>query len=577
MSPGEADRILFNGTIITVDSANTVAEAVAVKDGKIAAVGTEHDVMRWRGMGTKLTDLGGKTTLPGFVEPHSHLSLVGVKLKVANLSPPPIGSVGSLADLKQALRDYRESKDLMPGDWIIGMGYDDTAIAEKRHPTRQHLDEVSSDNPVFCLHISAHLAAVNSKALEIAGVDENTPDPEGGVFQRLPGSQVPNGVAEELAMSSLFAVMPTPSEEEAVKGIEDAVAYYASHGTTTAHDAAIKSPGQLALFRKMAGEGRLDIDVVGWPLFNVADEMLADFERDRVYRGRFRLGGLKLLLDGSIQGYTAFLSEPYHVQPGADELVGRDDIGEADQLLVQSDAPAHAPPLPRAEGGDYRGYPTFESQQEITGWLKNAYEKGWPVQCHTNGDAATDMLITAVRDAEAAYPGKDRRVVVVHAQTMREEQLDMAAELGMSPTFFPSHVYYWGDRHRDIFLGPERAARINPLRSALDRNIVFTGHHDAPVTPPDMLVPIWAAVNRLTASGEVLGPRQRIPAIEAIRMATINGAYQLFEEENKGSIEVGKLADFVVLSENPLTVDPMTIKDIQVLETIKEGKTIFKL
>jgi len=577
MRPGEADRILFNGTIVTVDSADTVAEAVAVKDGKIVAVGAQDEVMQWRGTGTELTDLKGKTALPGFVEPHSHLSFVGVKLNVANLSPPPIGPVGSLADLKQVLLEYKESKGLKPGDWIIGMGYDDTAMTEQRHPNREDLDEVSHENPILCLHISAHLAAMNSKALEMAGIDENTPDPEGGVFRRLPGLQVPNGVAEELAMFSLFAVLPTPSEEEAVKEIEDAIAYYASHGTTTAHDAAIKSPGQLALFRKMADEGQLDIDIVGWPLFNVADQMLANFEQDRVYRGRFRLGGLKLLLDGSIQGYTAFLSQPYHVQPMGDEPVGRDDIGEVDQLLVQSDAPADVLPLPQAEGGDYRGYPTFESQQEITGWLKKAYAKGWSVQCHTNGDAATDMLIAAVREAEVAYPGQDRRVVIVHAQTMREDQLDAAAELGMSPTFFPGHVYYWGDRHRDIFLGSERAARVNPLRSALDRGIVFTGHHDAPVTPADMLVPIWAAVNRVTASGEVLGPEQRIPAIEAIRAATINGAYQLFEEETKGSIEVGKLADFVVLSENPLKVDPMTIKDIQVLETIKEGETIFRL
>ena len=225
---------------------------------------------------------------------------------------------------------------------------------------------------------TAHLAAVNSKALEMAGIDEHTPDPEGGVFQRLPGSQVPSGVAEELAMFSLFAVLPMPSEEEAIKEIEDAVAYYASHGTTTAHDAAIKSPGQRALFLEMAGEGRLDIEDAGWPLFSVADQMLADSEQDRVYRGRFRLGGLKLLLDGSIQGYTAFLSQPYHIQPAADEPVGVDDIGEVDQLLVQSDAPADVTPLPQAEGGDNRGYPTIESQQEITGWLKKAYEKGWP-------------------------------------------------------------------------------------------------------------------------------------------------------------------------------------------------------
>jgi len=574
MTNKKADLILFGGDIITVDSANTVAEAVAIKDGKIAAVGTQAAVMAWRGPGTELNDLGGKTVLPGFVEPHSHVSMVGIKLAVADLSPPPMGPVGNFADLKRALLEYNESRNLEPGDWIIGMGYDDTAMAEGHHPTREVLDAISSENPIFLLHISGHLAAVNSEALEIAGIDENTPDPDGGRIQRLAGSQEPNGVLEEFAMFSLFEVLPTPSEEETAKQIEGAVAHYASHGTTTAHDAAIKSPEQLALYHSLAAAGRLAIDVVGWPL--LSDQMLANFEQDRHYRGRFRLGGLKILLDGSIQGYTGYLSQPYYIQPGADKPVGTDDVGEADHLLVKSDAPTEVAPLPHAEGRDYRGYPTFESQQEVTDWLKKAYEKNWPVQCHTNGDGATDMLIAAVREAEEAYPEKDRRVVIVHAQMMREDQLDAAKELGMTPSFFPSHIYYWGDRHREIFLGPERAARIDPLKSALDRGIVFTTHHDAPVTPADMLLPIWAAVNRVTSSGKELGPEQRIPVIEALRAVTINGAYQIFEEEIKGSIEPGKVADFVILSANPLVVDPMAIKDIQVEETIKEGKTIYR-
>lgn len=575
MSNKIADLILYGGDIITVDEANHVVAAIAVKDGKIAAMGTKDDVMQWRGEGTELIDLNGKAVLPGFIEPHSHISFVGVKLNVADLTPPPMGPVSSLADLKRVLLEYKEGSNIGPGEWIIGMGYDDTAMVEKRHPTCEDLDAVSSENPIFLLHISAHLAAVNSKALELAGIDETTDDPAGGAFQRFPDSRVPNGVAEELAMFSLFAALPAPGEEEAAKEIEDAVAHYASFGTTTAHDAAIKSSGQLALFRKLAGEGRLDIDLVGWPLFNVADQMLADFEKDRHYKGRFRLGGLKLILDGSIQGYTAFLSQPYHVQPGTDEPVGLDDVGEVDQLLVESTAPKDAQPLPRAESGDYRGYATFESQKEVTDWFMKAYEKGWPVQCHTNGDGATDMLITAVRAAEQAYPGEDRRVVIIHAQTMRDEQLDAAAELGMTPSFFPSHVYYWGDRHREIFLGPERAARIDPLKSALDRGIPFTIHHDAPVTPADNLLPIWAAVNRVTASGKKLGPEQCISVIDAIRAVTINGAYQIFEEDSKGSIEVGKLADLVILSDNPLKIDSMEIRNIKVLQTIKEGKTIF--
>jgi predicted amidohydrolase YtcJ len=295
MSYQEADLILYGGDIITVDNANNVVEALAIKDGKIAVAGTKDDVMQWRGELTELIDLNGKAVLPGFVEPHSHLSFMGVKLNVANLSPPPMGPVRSLADLKRVLLEYKESSNLLPGEWIIGMGYDDTAMVEKRHPTRDDLDEISSENPIFLLHISAHLAAVNSSALKLAGIDETTDDPAGGAFQRLPGSRVPNGVAEELAMFSFFAVLPTPSEEEAAKEIEDAVAHYASFGTTTAHDAAIKSLEQLALFRKLASESRLDIDIVGWPLFNVANQMLVDFEEDRHYQGRFRLGGLKLI------------------------------------------------------------------------------------------------------------------------------------------------------------------------------------------------------------------------------------------------------------------------------------------
>jgi predicted amidohydrolase YtcJ len=261
--------------------------------------------------------------------------------------------------------------------------------------------------------------------------------------------------------------------------------------------------------------------------------------------GRFRFGGMKVHTDGSIQGYTAHLTQPYHVQPPGQEI--------------------------------YSGFPSFESQERLDALFIDGYENGWQVMAHANGDAAIDMVINATKAAEARFPGGDRRTTIIHAQTIRDDQLDEVARLGLSLSFFPGHVYFWGDRHRDIFLGPQRAQRINPARSALDRGIPVTLHHDSPVTPPDILTVVGAAVNRVTSGGSPLGPDQRLTPLEAIRAVTIDAARQLFEEDRKGSIEVGKLADFVILSANPLTVDPMTIRDIAVEQTVKEGLTVWAL
>ena len=286
------------------------------------------------------------------------------------------------------------------------------------------------------------------------------------------------------------------------------------------------------------------LDVVAYPLYALALGMLeADDGRD--HRGRFRLGGMKLLTDGSIQGYTAYLSRPYHVPPA-----GRD--------------------------GSYAGFPTFTAQEKLNAAVADGYDHGWQVLAHANGDAAIAMVIEAARAAAEAQPGVDRRTTIIHAQTIREDQLEEVRELGLCLSFFPGHVYYWGDRHRDVFLGPERAARINPMRSALDRGIPMTLHHDSPVTPSDLLTVVWSAVNRVTSGGLELGPEQRLTPREAVRAITIDAARQLSEEEQKGSIEMDKVADLVVLSDNPLTVEPMAIRDIAVEETVKEGKTVFK-
>ena len=544
----EADLVYCGGDIITINDNQPFAEALAVKNGRILAVGTVDEVKVFKGPGTKTVDLDGKTMMPGLIDPHSHVTLTAAKLWGANISPPPVGTVTSYDALKRILREYMQARQVKPGEWIYGMGYDDTSMAEQRHPDRKLLDEVSAENPIIISHISGHVMAANSTALKLAGIDATTENPEGGVIQRYKDTTEPNGVLEETAIQLMFAGIPMPGPDRVAEELADTLAHYAKHGITTAQDGAVKIPEIVDIFKKMGREGRLPIDVIGYPLYEVSEQLLTGYVNDTAYQNHFRLGGLKMVLDGSIQAYTAYLSKPYHVQPD----------------------------IEAAENGAYRGYPMIESQDDVDEQVLAAYKNNWPLLCHTNGDAATDMLLSAVQKAESTYPGKDRRSVIIHAQTMREDQLDLAHELGMIPSFFPAHVYYWGDRHRDLFLGPERGHRVDPLKSALDRGMVFTGHHDCPVTPVDMMTVIWAAVNRVTSSGKQLGPEQRIPVIEALKMVTCYAAHQYFEEEIKGTLEPGKLADLVILSDNPLKIDPMSIKEIVIEETIKEGITIYR-
>jgi len=538
-APGPADRIFFGGDVVTVDARDSVAQAVAVRDGRIAAVGRRDDVMALAGPRTVLTDLAGRALLPGFIDAHGHLGMTGQKLACANLSPAPIGPVSRIADLQRELREQIERKGLRPGEWVVGMGYDDTAMEEGRHPAREDLDSVSREHPIVTVHVSGHLMGVNTMALEMAGISGATADPEGGHIRRRDDGE-PDGVLEETAMSPLFARMPQPGPEEAAEQVRAACEYYASFGATTAQEAALYQPSFVEACRALEAGGRLPLDVVAYPLLIYARAMLAAGGAET---GRFRFGGMKVHTDGSIQGYTAYLSSPYHLQP---------------------------------EGkSGYAGFPSFETQEKLNALVADGYENGWQVMAHANGDAAIGMVIEAAREAEARYPGGDRRTTIIHAQTIREDQLDEAKGLGLHLSFFPGHVYYWGDRHRDIFLGPKRAARINPMRSALDRGIPVTLHHDSPVTPPDMLTILWAAVNRVTSGGQELGPAQRLTAREAVRAVTIEAARQIFEEDRKGSVEAGKLADLVVLSANPLTVEPMAIRELTVAETVKEGGTVY--
>src|SRR5882672_6493585 len=575
-----ADTIYTNGVIITVNDAQPSAEAVGVKDGKILAVGARDDVMRHQGASTEVVDLKGRTMIPGFVDGHSHICDYGMLWGYPALNPPPVGDVKSIDDIVAIMRRFIEEKKIPRGVAVFGNGYDDSMLAERRHPAREDLDRISTEHPVVIIHASGHLGSANTPALEKVGFVKGAPNPKGGAIRCDPQTGAPTGVVEEQAVFNFLPLLPPKTDEQRLQTLIEIQCYYASFGITTAQDGQTLPPS-VSLLRKAAARGKLIIDIVSYPKWTFFEKALAgerevDVENARpgfasniesfhrcgapegqvdpnitqmvkeqigVYQNRLKFGGIKITCDGSPQGETAFLTRPY-LHP------------------------------PEGQPPNYRGYPTL-SQEELDRWFDAAYERDVQIIAHCNGDAAADMMIEAAGKAQRKHGKKNLRPVMVHAQTVRADQLDLMKELDVIPSFFSAHTFYWGDWHINETLGRERARHISPLRSALLRGMKFANHTDAPVTPPDQLMAIHSAVNRTSRSGVIVGPEERISPMDALKAVTIWGAYLYFEENEKGSIEPGKRADLVVLSANPLTVDGAAIKDIRVLQTIKDGRTIY--
>jgi predicted amidohydrolase YtcJ len=539
---GPADAVYLNGTILTINDDQPTAEAVAVKDGRILAVGDRSTIETLQGSSTQVIDLQGKTMLPGFVDSHGHAYMIGLQATTANLLPPPDGTGKDIPALQMLLTDWAANNPaaVEKVGWIAGFGYDDSQLAEQRHPTRQDLDQVSEDLPVVIIHQSGHLGVANSKALELAGITADTPDPEGGAFRREDGSQVPSGVAEEYAFFQLLATLAARFDD-AINDtlVEEGTQFLASFGYTTGQEGRSTGPA-IAAMQRVANSGNLAIDLVTYPdILGVQD-----IQPSRTYENRFRIGGAKLTIDGSPQGKTAWLSEPYFIPP---------------------------PGQPE----DYRGYAAIDEQTTAAA-VEKAFANGWQLLCHANGDAASDAYIAALRKAKAKYPDLDNRPVLIHGQVLREDQVDAYQELGVFPSLFPMHTFYWGDYHRDSVLGPKRSNNISPTGWVLDRGMMFGTHHDAPVANPDSMRVLSATVTRRSRTNDIIGPEHRVPVGTALKAMTIWPAWQHFEEDNKGSIEVGKLADFVILSDNPMTIAEDQIADIKVLETIKEGVSIYQ-
>lgn len=540
-SPPPADTIFTGGAIVTMDPARPRAAAVAVRGETIAAAGPLDDVMALRGDATRVVELGGRALLPGFIDTHGHFLAMGRSLDSLSLHPPPVGDVNTIDDVVRKIRAWITERSIPPGGLVLGIGYDDSLLAEGRHPNRDDLDRASTEHPVVLTHVSGHLRTANSAALADAGVSAATPDPPGGHIRRRAESREPDGVLEETA-GRLVAGGPFGGGAEDTDALaRRAIDVYLSHGTTTIQDGGTRADTVAAL-RAAAGREPFDADVAA---FAAAREP-GDAEHaihEPGYRGGFRVAGVKFLLDGSPQGRTAWLTEPY----------------------------AEGPP---GAAADYRAYPVLEPEVYKAG-AAQLIRRGVPIIAHANGDAAIDLMLDGVDEAVTGMEAlPDHRSVIIHAQLMRADQLDRAAALGAVPSFFAAHSFFWGDWHLRSF-GAARGSNVSPARWAVERGVHFTIHNDAPVVPPHIMRLVSIAVNRTTRSGHVLGPQQRLTVQEALHAVTLGAAYQYFEEDTKGSITAGKQADLIILERNPLAADPEDLENIRVLETFSRGRSVY--
>lgn len=527
-------KLYIHGTIITMDEQLPIAEAICIENGIITKVGSEKEILKLPHKEEECMDLQGKTMLPGFIDAHSHFSGVANALAQCDLQ-----DAKSFADIQSKMKSFIDENAIQPGEWVLGRGYDHNFLMEKHHPNRHLLDAISTKHPIVIVHASSHMGVVNTRALEIVGIDASLQDPKGGRYGREEGEFGLNGYMEEAAFLDFQKNIPMLSIDRMLKLFKKAQDIYASYGITTVQEGMMTEP-LLNILKKAAMEDYFWLDVIGYLDLKHCRSLMKQNAQLSSYVGHFRIGGYKMFLDGSPQGRTAWMTTPYQ----------------------------------NAEDG-YCGYPAW-TDEEVKEMIENALADKAQLIAHCNGDAAAEQYITQFERVHAMHPEwKMKRPVMIHAQLVRRDQLQRMPAIDMIPSFFIAHTYFWGDIHIENF-GKKRAASISPAKTAQELGLRYTFHQDSPILQPDMMRTLWCAVNRKTKGGAVLGESERVTPYEALKAITIHGAYQYFEEHQKGSISEGKLADLVILEENPLTCAPSKLYEIKVIETIKGGKTIYK-
>ena len=529
------EKLYFNGDIITMEGEGQYVEAVLVADGKIKAAGTYDEVAAQKGADCEIVDLQGKTLMPSFIDPHSHAASMA----------PMFASLCDLAvcnnfdEVAAALKKYIEEKQIPAGEMVVGINYDDSFLAEQRHPHRDLLDSVSTEHPIVIMHVSVHMIVANSLALASVNFNEDMAEIPGGEIGRYEDGRLDGYLAEAASYALIGGIFASMQQKMAQLWLV-AQDMYLSYGITTVQDGG-SAPAVVNMMQQFDKAGMVKMDTIVYTSYDpaLAEAWETVKALHRSYEGHVKLGGIKIVLDGSPQARTAWMTEPYE---------GSEECGVA-----------------------------IKKDEEVEACVKLALDLDAQLLAHCNGDATGDQYLNAVEKMLplSDNPNKENlRFTMIHCQTARKDQIEKMATLKMIPSIFVGHVNYWGDVHMKNF-GPVRGSRVSPVKDALDAGLVYNFHTDTPVVKPDMLHAVWTAVNRVTRSGRVIGEDQRISAYDALKGITINAAYAYFEEDSKGSIKEGKRADLVVLDANPLKVDPMAIKDIKILETIKDGVTVF--
>jgi predicted amidohydrolase YtcJ len=540
----KADEIYYGGDIITMEGdVPTYAEAIAIKDGTIIFVGSKADAQNFQGDSTTMNNLLGKTILPGFLDAHSHYYNALLVANQCNLYAPPSGTAGDVESIISALKNYAEERQIPKGEMIKGYGYNDTVMPDGELLNRDDLDKAFPDNPVRIDHVSMHGGVLNSLALEFYGIDADTETPPGGIIVRKPGTNEPYGLIMETAFLPVFEKSEPMTPEQEIEWTIAAQMIYAEAGITTAHEGATHLP-QLKTIIRASEAGANIIDVIAYPFITDVDTILNDFPLSDwlKYKNGFKIGGVKVTIDGSPQGKTAFFTIPY--------LTGGPDGEE-----------------------NWRGV-TFP-QEMINQIVKKVYDMDVPLNLHCNGDASIDAFLTAYEFARAGDYSKPWNVTTIHSQFMRKDQMQKFVKYGVRPSFYTLHTFYFYEAHLNN-RGEEQAQYISPMRDALDAGMKPTNHTDFVVAPLDQMMMLWSAVNRISGAGAEVGSAQRITPYEGLQAMTINVAHQYDEADTKGSLKESKRADLVILDKNPLRVNTMEIKNIKVVETIKDGKSIYK-
>ncbi|SEH18884.1 hypothetical protein SAMN05428974_3128 [Sphingopyxis sp. YR583] len=535
------DAVLYRGgPIITMDGdAPQTVEAVVTKGDRIAFSGPEKQARAAAGKDATIRDLKGATMLPGFIDAHSHFTVA--TMSAGGLDLRAGRPVTDIAGVSAAIRDHLARTPAAPGRWITVWQFDHESLAEKRYITRAELDAIAPDRPLVVLHVSLHGAVANSAALKAAGIDESTPVPPGGMILRDDAGKL-NGVLLEKAMFLMLAKMPQPTAEQKLAALDAAQNAYFAEGYTHAQDGATLPP-DVAFLTSPAARERLKIDLALLPFSTGLDGLLANpglqFGR---YQGHVKLQGIKFVLDGSVQSRTGFFTRDY--KRGSPE--------------------GHHP---------WHGEPIL-SEEEFIAQARKVNDRGWQLFVHANGDAAIDMAIRGF-DLLGIKAADNRRPIVIHSQFQRRDQLSAYKRIGVGPAYFSNHTWYWADVHRTNFPA-EVVDFISPFRSARAAGLTPSNHSDYSVTPLDTRFMLWTSMARVSPTGVVSGPDERLDAYEALQALTTGPAWQAFEEDRKGCIKPGLLADFVILDKNPLTTPVDAIKDIRVLETVKEGRSVWQ-